>query len=436
LGVASAVGASNNQLSVVLTTGTIFSRVPGKVSITCTVDTEDLVFGIADGIDPGDSTIILSGDNADLNKLLVGTTLTLVTIPAVAAGGHYFVSYAYNRAEDDYGYKVFNSLDEVKADLGPCIPANQLVMIATLAFEFYGLPSIACIQVPGSNQNSDYVAALQKCKNRDIQTIAQLNSSVSVRAATVTHINERNLAKNGMYRMFYTGAPALTPIGDKYTPVSVAAMATKIKKETVVFVNATRAKFYYTDPISGLTLSTPVDGAFIAAAVAAYRDSYINPAQNLLRYSIPGLELYAEDFENYYTRDALIAAGEGSAFIIGLGTGNTILVKDDLTTDNTNVESNNINIITAKHYIAKDVSLNLDKNFIGSLITNRDAYKITVRNYLTELFKIYKTSKIIEAMGELKVELPTTRRDTVKIGYSYYAVYSHKYVTGEYFIAI
>lgn len=430
IGTADPVSATNSQLTVNIGSGTIFSRLPGKVTITCTVGAEDLTFGIGDSIDPGDSTIVLSGSNDDLNKLQIGTVLTISTVPAVAPGGRYFVSYYYNRAADDYGYKEFTSYDALKADLGPCVPTSQIVMLAYLCFEVYGLPKIACIQVPASNLNSDYVAALQKCRNRDIQTLCMLNSSVSVRNAAIVHINDRNLPKNGMLRVLYTGAPALTPVGDINTPTSLAGMAKKIKKETVAFVNVTRALY------TSEGLSVTVDGAFVASAVGCYRDSFTHPAQNLLRYTVPGLILFSEDYETYYSRDALLAAGEGSVFLIGLDANNSMLVKDDLTTDNSSVEANNINIITAKHYIAKDVATNLDNTFIGNLIEDRGTYKTTVMNYLIELFKQYKSAKIIEKMGQLKVELPTTRRDTVKIAYSYYAVYSHKYVTGEYFIAI
>lgn len=436
LGYATAVAASNGQLRVQLSTNTIFARKPGKVSITCTINEEDLTFGIADDIEPGDGYITLSGTNTNLNKILVGTNLTLITIPAVAASGTYYVTYQYNRPDDDYTFKTFKTLTDLKADYGDCIPANQLVMIGSLAFDYYNIPQIACIQVPATNQNSDYVAALQKCRNRDVQTIALLNSSTTVRSAGISHVNDRNLPANGKYRLLYTGAPALTPIGDIDTNNTVASMSYAIKNEAVVFVNATRAKFYYLDPVTNVDTYTEVDGAFIAAAAAAYRDSFAYPSQTLMRSTIGGLELYAEDFEDYYSQDALEAAGAGSAFLIGLGNSNSLVVKDDLTTNNTSVESNNINIITAKHYIAKDVALQLDRTFIGSLITNRGVYQVNVETFLHKLFSSYKAARIIENVDTITVTLPTDRRDTVKIYYSYYAIYTHKYVEGEYAISI
>ncbi len=38
---------------------------------------------------------------------------------------------------------------------------------------------------------------------------------------------------------------------------------------------------------------------------AAYRDSFSYPAQTILNHTLPGLELYADDYEDYFTDDML-----------------------------------------------------------------------------------------------------------------------------------
>lgn len=425
-----------NQMTFTITPQLIFERTPGYVQVTTSISGHTYTFSVANDINPGDTSITLYGTDAQLIEIDVGTSLVVTTIPRVAEGGTYYVTYRYNRPEDDYKYKEFTNYQDVIDDLGDNVPDNPLVMIANLALEWYSVPKIAVVQVAATAQNSDYVAALQKCKHRNVQTLGVLNSSGTVRNATIAHVNERNLPENARWRMYYTGPAELTPLGDIDQANTVAGIAYSLKNEAVVFVNATRAKYYYKDPDTGVDTYTTVDGAFIGAALAAYHDSFSYPCQTLISHVLPGLELFADDYDDYFTDDKLKIAGTASACVLGLGSDNAIVVRDDLTTDNTSIEKNNINIITAKHYIAKDVMIQMDRTFTGRLITNRIEYKDTIKKYLTDLFRTYHAAKIIEQIGALDVELPTTRRDTVKIKYSYYAVYTHKYTEGEYTLAV
>jgi len=236
--------------------------------------------------------------------------------------------------------------------------------------------------------------------------------------------------------MGWSGAAAGTAVGDNSDPNSLRGIASGILNELVVMVNATRAKYYYSDPTTREQLYTIVDGGFISAAIAAYRDSFSYPSTTLMNKVIPGLELYSEDYDDYYSEYMLTQAGSSSLFLVQPSTGGAMKVIDDLTTDNSTVEKNNINIITAKHYIAKDVAIQMDRTFKGRLILDRGVYSNTVSGYLAIMFAIYKQAGIIEKLGTIKVTLPTTRRDTVNIFYSYYAVYTHKYTEGTYALEV
>ena len=429
--------ASNGQFTVTLASpGLTHAHYAGKASVTATVGAETYVFGIADDVSVTDTTINLSGTESELNALLVGTVLTVETILPVSVGGTYYVSYTSNRATSDYVYKEFNNFDTLVADLGADSPDNPLVMIANLALTYYGVPVIGVVQVAPTNQNSDYVDALELVRNRDVQTLGILNTSATVRNAAIAHVNDRNLPANKKERIYYTGASQLYPLGDNTVANSVCGIAYGIRNEAVIFPNATRAKYYYKDATTGLDTLTTVDGAFVAAAIAAYRDSFPYPSQTILGHTIPGLELYAEDFDDYYNDDALMTAGDASCLLIRLGSSNSMVIVDDLTTDNRSIERNNINIITAKHYVTKDVRAQLDRTFIGNLIINRDLYQTDISTFLTRLLNTYKNMKIIEAVVKVEVTLPTDRRDTVLVKYGYNAVYTHKYVEGEYTIVV
>lgn len=366
---------------------------------------------------------------------LTGDQIVFTSGSVLTAGATYYVTYYYVRPDSDYKYKEFYYYEDVVADLGECIPANPLVMIARLALVYYNVPRIAVVQVPAETVN-DFTDALDLIKYRDVQTVCCLTTNSSIRALAVNHVIERSLKDNGRYRITWTGAPTGTVIGDESDPTSIRGMTAAIKKERVLFVNATRAKFYYLDPTTRQELTTTVDGAFIAAACAAYRDSFASPTTTLLNKVIPGLDLYEEDYDDYYSEYLLTQAGESSVFLLTPSAAGGMLVVDDLTTDNSTVERNNLNIITAKDYIAKDVAIQMDRTFKGSLIKNRSSYQTTVLNYLHLLFNVYKANNVIEEKGTLAVTLPTTRRDTVNTFYSYYAVYTHKYTEGQYSIEL
>jgi len=386
--------------------------------------------------------IITCGSQKGLNDYTEGTHFDVVadqivwtSSGVVTNGAAYFVTYQYDRPSSDYIYKLFYNYEDVVADLGEDIPANTLVNLAKLALRFYNSPVIATVQVPNTETTDDYAAAFDLAKYRDVQTICALNSSVAIRALIVSHVTERSLPTNGMFRVSYTGAPALTILGTEANSSSLRGMVTAIANERVGFVNATRAKYYYNDPTTNLETFTVVDGAFIAAAVAAYRDSFIHPTTTLMNKIIPGIELYDEDFDDYYSTTMLELAGGSSLYLLAPSGGMTKVV-DDLTSDNSTVERNNSNIITAKDYVAKDVIIQMDRTFKGSLIKNRVSYRAVVLNYLQILFKAYLQNNVIESIGTLKVTMPSDRRDTVNIFYSYSAVYTHKYTEGEYALEI
>ena len=428
----------------------------GKASAYVLVKNEEVIrssTGLADDLEhttDGIYSIELCGSQKGLNDFeegvdfdITGDQIVWTSSGIIDPLSTYFVTYYYDRPASDYKFKTFYRYEDFTADLGPDaaldlsgnVVMNPLTMIAKLAFRVYNIPAICTVQVPATETSSDYLAALDLCKYRDIQTPIVMTTNTTVQAYVIAHVNERSLAVNGRYRTSYMGAPAETSLGDDDDPATLRGMATDIKNERICFMNATRAKYYYNHPTTKEELYTTVNGDFIAAAVAAFRDSFEYPATTLLGKTIPGLELYAEDYDDYYAENMLLLAGSSSLFLLTPASGGMKVI-DDLTTDNSTVERNNINIITAKDYVAKDVALQIDGTFKGSLIKNRSFYLGVVDDYLNKLFKFYVRNNIIESIGTISVSAPTDRRDTIRFKYSYYAVYTHKYTEGEYSIEL
>ena len=375
---------------------------------------------------------------------LSGNQIVWTTSTGVTRGATYYVTYRYDRPYDennltnvalnDYRYKEFTNFEDVVADLGDDLPENTLVMIAKIALTYFNVPKIAVVQVPEMN-TSCVGAALDLIKYRDVQTVFALSTNSSIRTLVVNHVTERSLPDNGRYRMAWFGCAAGTPVGDESAPTSLRGIAAGLRNERTVLVNATRAKYYYNDPDTREELTAVVDGSFIAAVLGAYRDSFVYPATTLLNRNIPGVELYDDDYDDYYSEYQLTICGGSSVFLVQ-SLGGAMQVVDDLTTDNSTIERNNINIITAKDFIAKDVAVQMNRTFRGKLILNSSTYVGTISSYLAAMFKAYKQAQIIESVRTIKVSLNATRRDTIDIFYSYVAVYTHKYTEGTFALEV
>jgi hypothetical protein len=435
-------------------------RIPcfiGVASANITVKYEEVTrgaVGLADSLvysDYGIYDIIQVGTQKGLSDLIETThwnltsdQIVFTSSGVITVGATYYVTYKYVRPYDadnltdadlnDYRYKEFTSYEDVVNDLGDDIPANPLVGICKIALRYFNVPKIAVVQSYSSSV-TDMGIALNMTKYRNVQDICLLSTSSSVRNLGITHVTERSLPDNKRYRMLWTGAAAGTEVGSSGDATSLCGLATAIQNERVILINATRALYYYNDPTTREELSTTVDGAFIAATICAYRASFTFPATNLMGRTIAGIELYEEDYDDYYSEYMLTQAG-GSSVFLTKNVGTSLVVVDDITTDNSTVERNNINIITVKDYIATDVAYQLDRTFIGDLIFDRSSYANTVKAYLGSMFAGYKAQRIIADIESISVSLDSTRNVTINIKYNYVSVYTLKYIEGQYTLVV
>ena len=438
--------ASNGQLTITLLGPASYTRYAGKCNILFSPDngTTNYVFGLRVGYSAGATRITLTGVQAQLNMIDQSSTgsakhLTILNY-FIAVGATYFVSYNYNRAVTDYlTYKEFSSYTALAADLGDEIPSNDLVMLGKQALQTFGLPKIAVVQVPldihSVAEDVSYIDALSVIRQRDVQTVCVLNTDVDVMAAVKAHVIEASLPVHGRYRIAYFGAAVGTPIGEPTDNGSITGLAVTLFNERCILINATRATYSYLDPSTGVQLTTVINGSHIAAIIAAYRDSYTSPVMSLLNQTVPMISLFEEDFDNYYANDMLIQAGTSSVYTVRNSSGMCKVV-DDLTTDNSSTERNCINIITAKDYLAKDVVIQMNRAFIGQLIKDRSVYHDAVLGFLSDLFKQYQANGVIASVATLTVTLPADQKTTVDFFYSYYAIYTNKYIEGVFTIAV
>ena len=383
------------------------------------------------------TTATITGDAAGIEAIQSGSILNLSSVGVwLDTGSTYYASYDYNRPDSDFNvYKTFQDFNVLTSDLGENTPANDLVMAANLALTAYSVPNIGVIQIK-SKTKTNFLNALEVIKYKDVDDVLALSTDPDVRSYVINHVNERSLAESKRNRMAYCGAPSGTPVGDELTPSSLRGIASSIKNERIVFVNATRGLYYYNDPITGVQNSTVVDGAFIACAVGAFRDSFSSPTTPLINKNISGITLFSEDYDSYYSEYMLTQSGASSCFLLAPSAAGGMVVWDDLTTDNSTVERNNINIITAKDYLSKDIAHQMDTVWKGSLIKNPTDYAAQVSSFLAKLMNTYLRNNVIAAVVTTSAVMDSVRKDTVIIFYSYNAVYTHKYTEGSFEIIV
>jgi len=382
---------------------------------------------LAKAVEEGDTIIQVSGDPADLELIAPNTVIAVENKTVhVLEGASYFVSYEYNRPDSDfYKVKIFNSYEAVKEDLGDDIPNNPLVMWAKLALQSFGNIDVAVVQVK-SETKSNYLRALDAIKYVKVNDILPLTADADVQSYVRTHVIERSLPESKRRRMAYLGAPIGTPLGDAETSNSICGKALATKHERCIFINAHRGEYYYNDPDTGVEKSTIVSGAFIAAVIGAYRTSFVRPTTSLLGKVISGIKLLDEDQVDYYYEDKLTVAGSCSCFLVAPSASGGMIVIDDLTTDNSTIERNNIHIINVKDYIAEDISLGIDNTFKGVIVPDVSVHEDNMTKYVIGKFVEYKTDKIIAKFKNVSVKRNESKRDTYKVKYSFENVYTHK----------
>ena len=388
-------------------------------------------YTVSTNIVDAQTTLTLHSTLSSLKALAVGSVLNLTTVGSwISTGATYYVSYNYTRPDSDYGvYKLFNDYNMVLADLGTDIATNPVVNLCNLALNLYGVPAVGVVQVKNATKSS-FQNALTAIKYKNVQDVCVLSTDPDVRSYVITEVTERSLPSSRRYRMAYLGAEAGTVVGDESNSHSLRGIVSTIKNKRVVFPNATRGIYYYTDA-SGNQQSTLVDGSFIACAIGAFHAAFPDPTTTLLNKSIPGIDLLESDFDNYYSEYQLVQAGSSSCFLVKPSAAGGMLVIDDLTTDNSTVETNNINIVDVEDYIASDVIVQMDK-FHGKLIRDPKAYAGNIKKNLDALFAEYQRNGIISGVGYTTATISPARHDTILIGYGYYAVYTHKYTEGTY----
>lgn len=356
-----------------------------------------------------------------------------------AAGATYYVTYNYNRPTTDfykkYAYENFGAfVDEWQ------MPTDAYLgnIFTYLALEIIRVSRLVIVPVPPGSSSANYISGINSLEDSDIQDLVVLSADPEVQVVAQFHVDERSAPENARYRVYWTGPQSGQPLGDASTPASVIGQKQLLKSERVTYVNTPRGIVSYLQE-DGRTVTKSVDGAFIAGALAVYYNAQAGGAPNveIINKVIPGIRLFPEDTDEFYTTKRLERAGQESIYLINpVGSLALPVVVDDLTTDSSSLEKQSPNIVRSKDYINRDVAIQIKNSFQGKLMINPGQHIKNINTYLQSLFNQYRGANVIADIKNISASRSPDRPDTIKIFFAYEAIYTHKYTEGEYYLSI
>jgi hypothetical protein len=179
-------------------------------------------------------------------------------------------------------------------------------------------------------------------------------------------------------RLLWVGAPIGTPIGDAETPDTIIYTARNTLQVfgnnpahgTRIITGSTQA----TREIrldDGTTVTATLDGSFVAGAIASLVSSFQDPGETILRRTLGGfntLETYGdiEDPRNLSLGSAQVL------FLTDLGA-SVFRIEEDVTVDTFADDFKNINAMTQKQFVVKNIRTQVDNALVGVVVPSAQA---------------------------------------------------------------
>jgi|CXWL01.1.fsa_nt_gi hypothetical protein len=303
----------------------------------------------------------------DTNDVDNGDTATVQTYnksgsePLISAP--YYVTFKY--AKTDYNARLYTNIDDVVRNFGPISTQNRLSLAASLIFQ-NGAPGVIVKQVvkaTGSDEAAaaSYVAALSDLEfpvggiNPGI--IVPLTADTSVQTATQKHCEVQSSIRYHQERICILG----TSIGT--TKEQVKAMAEGFFSNRVWLVYPDIAIISLVDSL-GREIEQVVDGPIIAAALAGVNTSTAyDVATPMTNKNVAGFVRLGRRFTNVQMDNMA-----GSGVLLLAERFPNVYVRDGLTTDMTDIFSQQTQIVTIADYVQQTARTSLNA-FIGLKFT-------------------------------------------------------------------
>jgi hypothetical protein len=195
----------------------------------------------------------------------------------------------------------------------------------------------------------------------------------------------------------YVGAPINTPIGSEIEPNSLVFLA---KKSLAVFGNSpahgTRVMVAHTRATrtiqleDGSVTEVTLDGSFVAAAIASLVSSFASPTETILQKQVTSFTTV----DAYTDQENAILGGAGLVFFRDEGNG-IYRIREDITTDTFSADTKNINHMTQKQFVTRDIRRTMNSAVIATVFPSAGAGVALIQSVLVGRLMSLETSGLI-----------------------------------------
>ena len=392
----------------------------------------DEVYDIIPGVE-----IILSKMNYTPNTgdfITINTAARITSDGIPGEGDSYYVSYKYRKSDDGYSPQYFDDYKSIVEEYGSYevtasgFVRNSLSLGAEIAFA-NGIGQIICVQALG-NSDAEFCNAIDKLKAsvygiENVNTIIPLTTSAAVGSYCSTHVTTMSSADYGKERMCYLGAYIGQPVSKSPTAadrsLGIIETCQGYNNERVVYVVPGRAFKSVKDPNTGKYNTRPLHGCYLAVAVAAL--GLVNdPAEPFTNKTITGFS-YLPDV--YTDNQMNLMAGAGACVLYNRGA--NIYVRHGLTTDMSDVNSQEITCIQIKDYVIEAVRSACASLYIGLKNTNTVVGNIsyTINSILSQ----FVNATIIESFTGVSVSRSSTDPRQIDVSFEILPIYAVDYIS-------
>jgi len=295
-------------------------------------------------------------------------------------GQSYYVSAKYLRTAEMYDRPfLFFTKGDAERFLSPSTTRNDLYIGSQIAFD-HDIPGLFIIQVrdsddDGSYSKDDYRRAIGGfLEDKRATDLVVLNNFQTI-GDQLNVINRANAPAEQHESLTFIGCPIGTPIGSETTPNSLifysrrtfAVYGQSPAHGTRILHGATRATRTITLD-SGSPTQVVLDGSFVAASLAGLVTSFQDPKETVLLKTLPGFD----SIETYGQQQNAELGGNNIIFFKDVGQG-VAQIMEDITTDPFSPDTLNLNQMTQKQFVTKDIRRTITNAIIGQVFPSAAA---------------------------------------------------------------
>lgn len=366
------------------------------------------------------------------DSITITTTARILDNTVPGEGDTYYVTYKYRKADANYEAQYFTEYKDIVTEYGDYSVTqsgkvtNSLTLGAEIAIA-NGISQLICVQAKGDT-DAEFCLAIDRLKKTlpgvdNVNTIIPLSTSPAVGNYCAIHVTTMSSYDYAKERMCYLGAYMDQPMSKAPSgsdrSLGIIETCVGYANERVVYVVPGKVIKSIYDANTGKSYDRPLDGSYMAVAVAALGLTS-DPAAPMTNQTIAGFSYLPDPYNN---TEMNLMASKGACVIFMRG--NSFVVRHAVTTDPSDVNTTEITCVQIKDYVIEAVR-SACQQFIGQKNTNTAVSNVeyTVSTILSQ----FVNRVIIENFANLEVARSTDDPRAINVSFSILPIYSITYI--------